>query len=151
MRIWAHRLGNLLSSPSGWLKAGAMWQRRGKTSLWEGRVRPLPPLSGCPSVWLQGPSERAGGGALASQELLPLLPLQARHVERPQQEATQGLAPRARPEATDPPLHPPEAGHHRCPVVPDLCRRTSVPARRAPVNEPQLFWEGGSGEGESGR
>ncbi|XP_072720299.1 N-acetyl-beta-glucosaminyl-glycoprotein 4-beta-N-acetylgalactosaminyltransferase 1 isoform X1 [Ciconia boyciana] len=97
----------------------------------------------------QGPSEWAGGGALASQELLPLLPLQARHVERPQQEAAQGLAPRAWPAAADPPC-PPEAGHCWRPVVPDLRCGASVPARRAPITNHSYFGTGGSGEGKSG-
>lgn len=107
-------------------------------------------LSICPSVRLQGPSERAGGGALTSQELLPLLPLQARHVEHPQQEAAQGLAPRARPAAARPHqssattaatwLSPTPARGHRC-----WHGGHSLPP--GSLNEPQLLWGGDTGNG----
>lgn len=58
---------------------------------WEKDPRSNPVVS--PSLSSQGAAEWFGGGTTPFEELLSLLPLQTRHVERSEQENSKGIAP----------------------------------------------------------
>lgn len=77
----------------------------------------------------QGHAEWFGGGATAPQELLSLLPLQTRDVERPEQETAEGTALSAAGRLLRPPADPP-VGARSLPELPSRHSQDAVDPSR---------------------